>query len=1215
MRKLKLIFKTLSTVLLAAFLTMNVAFGQLTCSTAINVAVNSTTTLQVTDSVIWLKFIADNTGCNIGITPPANPAYSPAANITAARLYSGSCANLTMVDIDSNLFIDYFSMIIGNAYYIKLSNPTRVSGYFDIHLNDVKEVPVSDIGPCNVDMCYNLVCNSEFRTAVDGTPPDAQQKGDVCYYTDYLYEMNLTSISKPGQEHILAIAHDWNPQWVTDGGTPDGSNTNFLAADGSLYDTTKNIWRQKIAVAKSNNNLIYHFSFWVKNLNCTHDGVNPAARPIMKVRINGQVVNFINTTPVTNNEPIIYTGNWVRLCADWPAPVGTGTDTADITIRTTNINQYWGNDVGIDHIEFGSCIPPAEVTISNAHCYVCDGNITIGTFDPEFIWPWQYQWSNGATTNSINSLCRGEYTVTVTDAINQKYISTFTVYSIQADYNTKPNKTTYLSEYPFFNGVNNTGITGKTLGIEGNLVIDKDYTFTNCSLLMAKDVRIDVASGKTVTFTNCTLQEGCDYMWDGLYVTSSTGKIVMNSNCNVYDANYAVRSENGGKLTIQHTLFDRNYCAIYIKTKQTGASSDIVLEDNIINSGNLLPDMGGTSMYGMYLTGCTLTSSPYILSTRNNIIGYFARSIYISNSNASIERNQIVNAGGFGVYIINSPDEVVINNSRINTTSFAVYGLNNIKKVSMNADTINNFVSDGVNIITSFTQGPTFTIRNCVIDQAPKNGGTGIYLRPNLTSGTATVEDNKIGKSSSKMLTYGINLQNFSTAQVHGNDVYIKNAVNPSVGINVSGCSNSNIHYNYIWSTTISGTNQKTYGIKSNNNISAVTCNTSHNVGAGTWFGGNNAATLIHANTLDYCYDGIYIYDCTIGTQGVCNSDPSDNQWTGTIANSQIMTDNWNAINNTFNYRNTGTYAINYLLVKNKNSAQLANIYPCPNPASPHVCGTRGGSSDRPDKIKMVLANIKKYKTDAVEKAWMDYYDVYSQLKKNKNWTDNDNDLKNVEDSLEKTSVGDIYKIYQLLNDNSKPADIKKLLKLNSSIVPTTVVEESFKKVHEIFLNNFAQENFELDKSQISTLVEIAKKCPFKYGDAVFEARGMLAMTGDKTEYINSCETSYNDDNTRNSGNSETLVSPVNDNEIARDIKIYPNPANNSITVEYSFNNTQKGQIEVYNLTGRKIVSQLLNGNENRVILNTNNWESGIYTYKIIVDNNIVMINKLTILK
>jgi hypothetical protein len=131
----------------------------------------------------------------------------------------------------------------------------------------------------------------------------------------------------------------------------------------------------------------------------------------------------------------------------------------------------------------------------------------------------------------------------------------------------------------------------------------------------------------------------------------------------------------------------------------------------------------------------------------------------------------------------------------------------------------------------------------------------------------------------------------------------------------------------------------------------------------------------------------------------------------------------------------------------------------------------------------------------------------------------------------------------------------------------------------------------------------------------VFEARSMLAMIGDKTEYIDNCELSYNNNRDRSGGNNEKPILSINYNEIAKSIKVYPNPASNSVTIEYSFANTQNGQIEVYNLTGRKIATQILKGNENIIVLQTSTWESGIYTYKIMVDNNIVLIDKLTILK
>ena len=54
---------------------------------------------------------------------------------------------------------------------------------------------------------------------------------------------------------------------------------------------------------------------------------------------------------------------------------------------------------------------------------------------------------------------------------------------------------------------------------------------------------------------------------------------------------------------------------------------------------------------------------------------------------------------------------------------------------------------------------------------------------------------------------------------------------------------------------------------------------------------------------------------------------------------------------------------------------------------------------------------------------------------------------------MQKTSVGGVYDYYVELTDTSKPHDIKKLQTMNNNIVSKTVIEETYKKVHSIFLN------------------------------------------------------------------------------------------------------------------------------------------------------------------
>ncbi len=70
----------------------------------------------------------------------------------------------------------------------------------------------------------------------------------------------------------------------------------------------------------------------------------------------------------------------------------------------------------------------AETDSENATCFTsCNGSATATS--PIGIEPDTYSWSNGNTTQSINNLCVGTYTVTVTDSTGSNSFGTVTVTS------------------------------------------------------------------------------------------------------------------------------------------------------------------------------------------------------------------------------------------------------------------------------------------------------------------------------------------------------------------------------------------------------------------------------------------------------------------------------------------------------------------------------------------------------------------------------------------------------------------------------------------------------------------------------------------------------------------------------------------------------------------------------------------------------------------
>ncbi|MEX2595900.1 MAG: T9SS type A sorting domain-containing protein [Salibacteraceae bacterium] len=91
---------------------------------------------------------------------------------------------------------------------------------------------------------------------------------------------------------------------------------------------------------------------------------------------------------------------------------GSGNYSVSLTLQDTNCN---------DSINGYAFIPNyINTTSQNASCGNCDGSATVAMSGGTS--PFTYLWSSGDTTNTINNLCAGTYTVTVTDDSGYVYI-------------------------------------------------------------------------------------------------------------------------------------------------------------------------------------------------------------------------------------------------------------------------------------------------------------------------------------------------------------------------------------------------------------------------------------------------------------------------------------------------------------------------------------------------------------------------------------------------------------------------------------------------------------------------------------------------------------------------------------------------------------------------------------------------------------------------
>jgi len=66
----------------------------------------------------------------------------------------------------------------------------------------------------------------------------------------------------------------------------------------------------------------------------------------------------------------------------------------------------------------------------------------------------------------------------------------------------------------------------------------------------------------------------------------------------------------------------------------------------------------------------------------------------------------------------------------------------------------------------------------------------------------------------------------------------------------------------------------------------------------------------------------------------------------------------------------------------------------------------------------------------------------------------------------------------------------------------------------------------------------------------------------------------------------------------------------------YSLKETSQGDMVIFDLTGKAVANyKLTSGLDNQILINENNLSNGVYFYKVIIDSEIKVSDKIVIIK
>ncbi len=170
------------------------------------------------------------------------------------------------------------------------------------------------------------------------------------------------------------------------------------------------------------------------------------------------------------------------------------------------------------------------------------------------------------------------------------------------------------------------------------------------------------------------------------------------------------------------------------------------------------------------------------------------------------------------------------------------------------------------------------------------------------------------------------------------------------------------------------------------------------------------------------------------------------------------------------------------------------------------------------------------------------------------------------------------------------------------------IYESNLKSIDSIYLKTLPYGNFGYDSSQIATLYSIALQCPYNGGEAVFDARAMLKLINDTTDYDDSilCAT---EDLAVAKRRAPTSV------DTNYSFNLFPNPANSTINLSYNLGVMNSAQLFLYDMLGREFLVINLDNKNNFVTIDISKMSPGLYYARVTTNTKNIFGSKFLVIR
>jgi hypothetical protein len=637
---------------------------------------------------------------------------------------------------------------------------------------------------------------------------------------------------------------------------------------------------------------------------------------------------------------------------------------------------------------------------------------------------------------------------------------------------------------------------------------------------------------------------------------------------------------------IESNIFD--YLTTGIKTVETHSTI-------YNNEFRLITSIAGAPAYGIYAIGKTPAPLP---------VSYKA----IIGGTPAWQANKF-NLCYIGVFTTNNMNADIVKNDFTTISAYAVHTEYSSKFNILNI-LKNNITNAQVGVHCYWNSLCQTTINENIIKvTAPLlfSNAVGIWIEELTATVTPapffyTAFNNRI-----ENVRYGIRAYNLYKANIDNNRIEINPSGSlPRRGIEVLGNSATTIVDNRVKCVPANGNTQIGGVYASLSTNSYMSCNNIQDMGFAIQCAGPMNPSTVYNNTMKNDTRGIWLSNGGIIDQQGDATHPTYNKLQGTFTDQT--------------YASGTTITLGYLSPFYVRTSP-AFYFPTSNNFSPGSSAitinpaTGAGASPlcivSPPPIVALRQQIVQDQVtfSSQELKWLSKHSVYSELLNDSTIYSGDILLHNFKDSVEYAAMGKLKDVKKALGKRNLTfggSDLSTAISENSSILPALNPETESKVINAILLSNLQNNQTTFDAGQLATLRAIANKCPYEYGIAVYEAR-MLVQPYDSllTVYENICEGEQN----------RMMFSETNTTITFREFTIYPNPNNGSMNLNYEIGSHDKGEVIIYDISGRKINAYVLNANVNILKIDENALENGVYMYSIFINGQIAQSDKIVIIK